>query len=93
MLTYTPKYGIYDNKMDDLLKRSRFTSDKVSAFPSYKTLVDIESDGIWFISKYHWSDTNRWYNVWIDNWGGIWKMGGSPHSTGGAGGHFPFSPS
>ena len=83
MLTYTPKYGIYDNKMDDLLKRSNFTSDKGPAFPPYKTLVDIESDGIWFISKYHWSDTNSWCNIWIDNWGGIWKMAGSIHSSGG----------
>ena len=39
MLTYTPKYGIYNNPQDDLLKRSRFLCEKGSTtFTSFAEL-------------------------------------------------------
>ena len=72
MPPYTPKYGIIK---DDLLNKSRFIS-------SYTSLVKLEAAGIWFIYTYNWSDTNRWMNVWVDNWGSIWKKSGSIHSNG-----------
>ena len=81
MLTYTPKYGIYNNPQDDLLKRSRFLCEKGST--TFTSFAELEEKGIWFICKDSWGDSNRWVNVWVDNWGTVWKMSGSIHSCGG----------
>lgn len=81
MLTYTSKYGIYDNPTDNLLSRSRFIC--VSGSSSYKSLIELEAEGIWFIHKSSWGGSNGWANVWIDNWGAVWAMSGSNHSNGG----------
>ena len=84
MLTYTPKYGIYNNPQDDLLKRSRFLCEKGSTtFTSFTSFAELEEKGVWFICKDTWEDSNRWVHAWVDNWGAVWKMAGSIHSCGG----------
>jgi hypothetical protein len=81
MLTYTPKYGIYNNPQDDLLKRSRFLCEKGST--TFTSFAELEEKGIWFICKDSWGDSNMWVYAWVDNWGAVWKMSGSIHSCGG----------
>jgi len=79
MLIYTPKYGVLVNKINNwdtgnsILNSSRFIQDiNGPAQPSYKTLTQLEAEGLWFIYRINYSVSNQSNNVFIDNWAGIW---------------------
>ena len=79
MLTYTLKYSVLVNKINNwdtgnsILNSSRFVQDiNGPTQPSYKTLEQLESEGIWFIYKIHYTVPYQWNNIFIDNWGAIW---------------------
>jgi hypothetical protein len=79
MLTYTPKYGVLVNKINNwdtgnsVLNSSRFVQDiNGPTQPSYKTLEQLEAEGIWFIYKIHYTVPYQRNNIFIDNWGAIW---------------------
>ena len=64
-----------------MLNRSRFICDKESR-STYKSLTDLEAEGIWFIYKTSWANSNMWINVWVDNWGSVWQMKGNYNNSG-----------
>lgn len=79
MPIYTPKYGILVNKINNwdtgnsILNSSRFIQDiNGPAQPTYKSLTQLEAEGIWFIYRINYSVSNQSNNIFIDNWAGIW---------------------
>ena len=79
MLAYTPKYSVLVNKINNwdtgnsILNSSRFVQAiNGPAQPSYKTLTQLEAEGIWFIYKIDSTVPYQWTNIFIDNWGSIW---------------------
>ena len=74
MLAYTPKYSVLVNKINNwdtgnsVLNSSRFVQAiNGPAQPIYKTLTQLEAEGIWFIYKIDSTVPYQWTNIFIDN--------------------------